>query len=46
MYTLDNGIFGPYAQLFDDQQGYLSDFPDIHTLDIGIFDLDGQIFDV
>jgi hypothetical protein len=31
-------IFYPYVQIADDEVGYLSALPDIHTLDIGTFD--------
>ena len=34
--TLDIGIFGPYAQIFHEALGHLSELPDIRTLDIDI----------
>ena len=39
------GTFGPCVQISDELQGYLSELPDNHTLDIGTFDPYVQIYD-
>ena len=38
-------MFGPYAQIYDGKEGYLSELPDVHTLDIEICGPYGQISD-
>ena len=44
IHTLDILICGPYAQIYDDYQGYLSDLSDIHILNTGIFGQYAQIY--
>jgi hypothetical protein len=36
-------MFGPYAQIYDAEQGPIYELPDVHTLDIDIFGPYGQI---
>jgi hypothetical protein len=38
-------MFAPYAQISDDEEVYLSELPDIHTLNIGTFGPYEQISD-
>jgi hypothetical protein len=42
---MDTDIFGPYAQISDDEQGDFSELLDIGTLDIGILSPYAQISD-
>ena len=38
-------MFGPYAQISDAEQGYFSEMPDIHNLDIEMFGPYAQMYD-
>ena len=46
IHSPDIGIFGPYAQISDEELGYLSELLDIHSLNIGTFGPYAPISDV